>query len=249
MLDALNGQQQMDTHFQSIKQIAVADLVLISKADLVNTAILDDLGSRINQLNPGVAVELVNQGSFDPSRILGAGFDAGGKRSADVDSWLSEAACEAVARARDAAAECRHHPSSGAHIHHHHDDAVQTFSVRHRGVVHPAGLKLWLDLLSVFQGPGLLRVKGIVNVEERPILVNFVQRACHPPLELDAWPSDDRSTRIVFITYGLEPEDLKTTLEALDFKPVRRQENKLIDPSDFNRFTGILARFRGSKTD
>ena len=112
--------------------------------------------------------------------------------------------------------------------------------------VHPAGLKLWLDLLSVYQGPSLLRVKGILNVEDRPVLVNVVQHACHPPRTLDEWPDDDRSSRIVFITHGLERERLETTLEALTFEPSPRSGDKLVNRGDYRRFTGILEQFRGA---
>ncbi len=49
----------------------------------------------------------------------------------------------------------------------------------------------------------LLRVKGIVNIAEcpdEPLVIHGVQHVFHPPLRLSRWPSDDRRTRIVFIT-------------------------------------------------
>ena len=255
VVDALNAEQQLEHHFQAVKQVAVADRVLLTKPDLVNDATLERLTRRVNALNPGVAVDVVMHGEIDPAQILGnePGLRAG--RGADVESWLGESACEAIARARAAGDVCDHpsdhgdrgnHGNHGDHPHHHHGDAILTFSIRRAIRVHPAGLKLWLDLLSVYQGPSLLRVKGILNVEGRPVLINVVQHACHPPHALDEWPDDDRSSRIVFITHGLERGSLETTLEALTFVPAERSGERLIDRGDYRRFTGILERFRGA---
>ena len=246
-LDALNAEQQLDHHFQAVKQVAVADRVLLTKPDLVNEATLARLTDRARGLNPGVAVDVVMDGEIDPARLLGSGSGPKSSRSADVESWLGEAACEAIARTRAASDPCDHEEDDGHHAHHHHGDAIRTFTVRRSIRVNPAGLKLWLDLLSVYQGPNLLRVKGILNVEGRPVLVNVVQHACHPPRTLDEWPDDDRSSRVVFITHGLDRARLETTLEALTFAPANRTGGtRLIDRGDYRRFTGILERFRGA---
>ena len=248
VLDALNGGQQLDHHFQSVKQIAIADRVLLTKPDLVNETTLKRLADRVGCLNPGVAVDVVMHGELEPARILGNGPDTRAGRGADVESWIGEPACEAVARARAAASTCGYTTAEGDHDHarHHHHDAIRTFSIRRAVRVHPAALKLWLDLLSVYQGPNLLRVKGLLNVEQRPVLINVVQHACHPPRSLDEWPDEDRDSRIVFITNGLEKARLETTLEALDFVPTPRSGQRFIDRRDYRRFTGILERFRGA---
>ena len=246
VVDALNAEQQLEHHFQSVKQVAVADRVLLTKPDLVNATTLERLAERVDALNPGVAVDVVMNGAIDPACIIDTGRGLREGRSADVESWLGATACEAVARARAASGACGHDSEDGDHAHHHHGDAIRTFSIRRAIRVHPAGLKLWLDLLSVYQGPSLLRVKGILNVEDRPVLVNVVQHACHPTRTLDEWPDDDRSSRIVFITHGLERERLETTLEALAFKPKPRSGTRLVDRGDYRRFTGILEQFRGA---
>ena len=246
VLDALNGEQQLDRHFQSVKQIALADRVLLTKPDLVNETTLERLTGRVGALNPGVAVDVVRHGEIDPSRVLGNSPGPRADRGTEVESWLGASACEAIARARTAGGVCGHATDDGIHAHHHHGDAIRTFSIRRAIRVHPAGLKLWLDLLSVYQGPGLLRVKGILNVDDCPVLINVVQHACHPPRTLDQWPDEDRGSRLVFITHGLERERLESTLEALAFVPAARSGTRLIDRGDYRRFTGIIERFRGA---
>jgi G3E family GTPase len=62
-----------------------------------------------------------------------------------------------------------------------------------------------MAVLTALRGPDLLRVKGILAVEEcrGPVVVHFVQHVAHPPVELEDWPDDDRRSRLVFITRGL----------------------------------------------
>jgi len=59
-----------------------------------------------------------------------------------------------------------------------------------------------------------LRIKGIVNVAEmdKPVVIHGVQHVFHPPAVLDAWPSEDRRTRIVFITRDVERKTIEDTL-------------------------------------
>lgn len=246
LLDARNGPAQLDTHFQSVKQVAVADRVLITKSDLVSNEVVGQLTARIGALNPGVPVDVVLHGDVDPSMVFGLGLETRVHSGGEVEDWLNDAAREAASAARS---KTKAHTDSHIHdqqIHHHHDDAILTFGFRSDKIVHPAGLKLWLDLLSVFQGPGLLRVKGLVNVEGRPVVVNTVQHVCHPPEALDEWPGNDRSSRIVFITVGLERAALESTLTALDFRPSGKSDGARIDTADYRRFTAILEGIRSS---
>ena len=51
-----------------------------------------------------------------------------------------------------------------------------------------------------------MRVKGLLNIcgRDKPIVVQAIQKLFHPPAELAEWPSDDRRSRIVFITRNLD---------------------------------------------
>ena len=248
VVDAFNGSQQLDVHFQSIKQAALADLVLFSKTDLVDRQALDNLGSRIQRLNPGVKTGHVLNGEIDPEVILGIASLGRDSLNDGVEAWLSEAAHEAVTRVNHAAHQCDVESENDDHHNHSHDDGVKTFSIRRTGEIHPAALKLWLDLISVFQGPGLLRTKGILNVNGHPVLINVVQHVCHPPRELEVWPDDDRSTRIVFITYDLDQQSLESTLPALDYMPSDSAPQELFTQNDYRQFTNILEQIKGAST-
>ena len=60
------------------------------------------------------------------------------------------------------------------------------------------------------------------DTPERPKVVHVVQHVVHQLLELEAWPSDDRRTRLVFITDDLDPEPVRELVETvLDGKTSR----------------------------
>ena len=68
-----------------------------------------------------------------------------------------------------------------------------------------------------FRGPDLLRFKGIVNVEglPGPLVLHGVQHVIYPPVALKAWPSNDRRTRMIFITYDIDEQTLRGSLDQL----------------------------------
>jgi G3E family GTPase len=47
-------------------------------------------------------------------------------------------------------------------------------------------------------------------------VIHGVQHVFHPPVWLDAWPDEDRTTRIIVIALGLDPLWLEALIDALD---------------------------------
>src|SRR6202011_5974066 len=120
----------------------------------------------------------------------------------------------------------------------------------------------WLDGLAAMRGDDLLRMKAIVALSDRPdepVVLHGVQHLFHPPVLLPAWPSEDRRTRMVFITRGLLREEIETTLaafeEAVEETPLPRSRPRRADggrdAARFSRFRGYGCRgnrFRGFGT-
>jgi G3E family GTPase len=63
----------------------------------------------------------------------------------------------------------------------------------------------WLRKIRLTYAEELLRVKGILNTADSqlPLVIHGVHHVLHTPVQLAAWPDDDRRTRIVLITRGL----------------------------------------------
>ena len=74
-----------------------------------------------------------------------------------------------------------------------------------------------METLTALRGPDLLRVKGFLNVAgcRGPVLVQFVQHLAHAPVELQRWPDDDRTSRLVFITRNIREQTVRDLFAAV----------------------------------
>ena len=104
------------------------------------------------------------------------------------------------------------------HAHHHtHWDGVRAHSLVFEHELDWTAFGVWLTMLLAARGADVLRVKGLLNVGgPGPLVLNGVQHVVHPPVHLDAWPDDDRRSRIVFIGRGIERAALEESLAAFN---------------------------------
>ncbi len=210
VVDAINGLATLDAHVESVKQAAVADRLVLSKTDMPDgdPETIARLKARLAALNPAAAVLESAKGEAEASVLFDAGLWDPAKKSPDVARWLNEEAY---------AADAEHHD----HHHHHdvnrHDDHISAFCVVNDGAMHVGSFNLFMELLRANFGADMLRMKGIVKLEDepdRPVVVHAVQHVFHPPVRLDSWPDDDRRTRIVFITRDIPQSHLEGLVKA-----------------------------------
>ena len=189
-VDAANGGDTLDRAFEAVKQAAIADRILLTKTDLADAGAAGRLMARLHALNPAALIVPVVNGVADPAGLFDIGLYNPATKSLDVQRWLNAEAFE-------------HHHDHGDELSRH-DHSIRSFVFTLDHPIASEALKHWIEMLVAFQGPDLLRVKGIVNVADRagPLVIQGVQHIFHPPIELAAWPSGDRRSRIVFITRG-----------------------------------------------
>jgi G3E family GTPase len=91
---------------------------------------------------------------------------------------------------------------------HAHTHGLCSFSLLFEEPLYWPGFEQAMAVLAALRGPDLLRVKGLLAVEEcrGPVVVHYVQHVAHPPVELEDWPDADRRSRLVFVTRGLQRE-------------------------------------------
>ena len=72
VVDAVNGAATLDAHLEAVKQAAVADRIVLTKTDLVDTperrARCDALRARLRALNPAAPVLDAAAGEATPAR-------------------------------------------------------------------------------------------------------------------------------------------------------------------------------------
>lgn len=220
VIDAVNGPANLDQQEEAMRQVAVADRLVISKADLADPA---PLRERLRALNPGAPVAEARMGVLDPGFVLNAGLFDPARKIPDVARWL---AAEAFA-AQDRAHQHGHdHGHDHAHDHDHdhpdvnrHDARISAFCVTMDKPLRWHGVGTWLEMLIATQGENLLRIKGILNLEgqERPVAIHGIRHLMHPPALLAGWPEGDpRTSRLVFITRDIPRSAIEDGLRAFE---------------------------------
>lgn len=219
-VDAVHGEGTLDRHPEAVKQAAVADEIVVTKTD-IGRADAEAIAARVRSINPGARIHHSSPGAMPlPSDLKAADIYDPATKSAEVLRWLN-------AEAYTGEEPEGEHAGAGHHHHRHdvnrHDAEITSFCLHYREPLHWEHIANWLDALVLAHGDDLLRVKGIVAVvgRERPIVVQAVQRLFHPPFELPTWPEGDHTSRIVFITRGLQRDFIREVFDTVRQRPVQ----------------------------
>ncbi|MCW6508282.1 CobW family GTP-binding protein [Lichenifustis flavocetrariae] len=199
-VDAVNGRDQLARQPESVTQAAVADRLVLTKTDLADTATTDATIDALRALNPDAPLHRAATDPLDATALLS-------DRPA-LTTALEGFRCVA---APDLAAP--------AHL-----AAIASFALVFEASIDWTLFGLWLTMLLNRHGSAILRVKGLLNVEgsETPVAIHGVQQLVHVPTHLAAWPNpDDRRSRLVFITRGLDPALIERSMQAFGLKPAR----------------------------
>jgi G3E family GTPase len=201
-VDAVLGQGQMDDHAEAMRQVAVADRLLLTKTDLAEPETVAALCARLAELNPAARQITVVDGDIDPTEITGLGLFNPADKHPDVGHWLAASRYKPVAQSASGLTRAPAPAADG------HAARIRSFVVSFDEPVDWLGLSAALEMLISFRARNLLRLKGIVNArgETRPLVIHAVQHVFHAPAYLPEWPDDDRRSRLVFITDGLDED-------------------------------------------
>ena len=196
-VDAVNGARQLDAQPESIKQVAVADRLVLTKTDLATPEATDRLTQRLRHINPGAPLWRGAEDDLDAAALLSADDDG-------VERWQP--------------ADRHGHTPDG---HHRHADDIRTLALNFDEPIDWTRFGIWLTMLLHRHGDALLRVKGILNVADTatPVAVHGVQHLVYPPRHLGAWPDGDRRSRLVFVARGLDPAMIERSFRAFSGVP------------------------------
>ena len=206
LVDGVHGAGQIQQQTEAVKQIAIADKVLVTKTDLASDADVTTLRELIHDLNPQAPIELIRHGEVEPSSLIDLGLST--SRASDNTLRFLGEDINATERASTAGKYLGQRSIS-------HDAAVRTLSLRFSQPFQWLTFTAALELLTTLRGPDLLRMKGIVNVEGEPVVVQGVQHIFHTPVKMSAWPSADRDSRLVFIVRNIDADVIRNLFHAV----------------------------------
>jgi G3E family GTPase len=198
-VDAVNGEMHLDRNPESTKQVAAADVIVLTKTDVAKAGVPNVLRSRLGGINPSARIVEAPFGEVDPTDLF--------HPTADLSPISSPNGAKAPKVGPG-------NPGPG-YGYARHVSRTHSTSLTFDGPVNWAAFGVWFSMLLHARGEEVLRVKGLLDVGEAgPVLLNGVQHVIHPPDHLEEWPDEDRCSRVVFITTDIRSEELLASLRA-----------------------------------
>lgn len=216
--DAAVGPATLDAQFEAVSQIAMADLIVLTKTDLVSPDDLAAFEARLGGINSGAPRIRAVHGRVPVGSLLGLSAMRQGAEIGDTFGWLGlEAApkTDPLANLSGFAPAQKVAPLEIAATPH--DARIGTASIEIDEPIPGPVFDFWLDTLIAIKGPDILRVKGIVHLQgiEMPFVFHGVQHIFDAPVPMKHWPKDDRKSRIVVIARDIDKGDLAASLQTL----------------------------------
>lgn len=198
-VDAIYGLKQLEERIEAKKQVAVADVLLITKSDLATTEALEALSAQLSELNPGATQHRIAYGEIDPAEIVDVGL-FNQEKQAQPQRWLR--------------APTRSRATRGTLPSKVHDDEISSFTVSMPKPLTWAQLEPVIQWLLENYHEQLLRMKGIIHAEDAPapLAIHAVHKTLYPPTLLEGWDEDEPISRIVLIGKGLDELKIRDAL-------------------------------------
>ena len=216
VVDAATGSDTLDRQFEAVSQVAMADLLVLSKTDLVESSAQGTFETRLKSLNPTAPIIYADHGAVPQDRLWNLnGMHSQGKPD-QLMTWLmphdtapKHNPLDNLSGLAPVAA-----PKAQSHVH---DARIGSASIVLDDPIPTDVFDLWLDTLILLRGSDILRVKGIVHLEgiETPFVFHGVQHLFDPPVPLSDWPKDDRRSRVVVIARDMTNPELNRSLDTL----------------------------------
>ncbi|QBF32648.1 GTP-binding protein [Thalassococcus sp. S3] len=225
LVDAVNGPATLDTQFEAVSQVAMADLLVLSKHDLVTADRAARIETRLRALNQTAPIIRGTDGVATPDRLWGLSGLRHDTSLQHAVAWTTpQPDADPLSNLSGLATPAKPPPAAAAM----HDARISSVSIALDAPLEDAVFDTWLDTLIALKGPDILRVKGIVFLKgmAAPFAFHGVQHVFDPPVPLKNWTGDDRRSRIVVIARDMDRPELQRSLDML------RAERVDLDQSD-----------------
>ncbi len=200
VLDAANIRGQLKNQYEAVKQIALADLILVSKTDLIDSDELDAIYEIARQINPSAKIYPVLKGDITPKLLFEIGpYKVSTQKFDDrVRSWINIKSQPLASSLRPASVQGGIGVAKPRIIAH---TNIDSFALVVDEPIEPLALLSAIGAVNDQYGDSVLRIKGIVDLvdQKRPVVIHGVQGSLYPLSELEAWPEDKHQSKLVFI--------------------------------------------------
>ena len=214
VVDAVNGFATFDAQFEAVSQAAIADLIILSKTDLVSQFEVEKLENRINNLNSGAQImhSVLGMGLANKLWGLTALHENATKKEALNWTIGKHPKLEPLTNLSGFSPAKKISFASPTH-----DPRIGSASIILEEPIPEAIFDIWLDALIAIRGPDILRINGIKVIAgiRAPFVIHGVQHIFNPPVQLKDWNKEDQRSRIVVIARDLSHPELQSSLDML----------------------------------
>jgi G3E family GTPase len=176
VVDAMFAPMQAERHPEWGRQVALADRLVVSKADLVDGDAVEEVQAAVRRFSSTALVE-ASFGAVDAALLFPPSFFDLGVAALGRSVLFAES------------------------IDPGHAGRYATVSLVADRPLDWRGFEAWLRGIRIAHAKQLLRVKGMLDIDgvDGPVVVQGVHHVLNAPVELDAWPNGGRVSRLVLI--------------------------------------------------
>ena len=214
VLDGQFVREQLQNQYEAVKQIALADIILVSKTDLIDADEIEAISEVARSINGSAPIHPMIKGHITPKIIheIGPYKAFENKDASEVKAWLdikvpapgsNLASPIRPAEAKFDAAVAK--PKIIAHTN------IESFAIERDKPINSLTLLAAVNLVQQQYGDSILRLKGILDIEgqENPVIIHGVQGQLYPVAQLDSWPEGKKTSKLVFIVRATVIEQIK----------------------------------------
>ena len=192
-VDCTHAAETLSAYPEAMRQIAVADRLVLTKSDLSSADELRVTEDWIDTLNPAAARIVTSKGSASLEELFGRGFpDALHTEAAEIERWFT------------------------AESHPRHANTIQAYSYSIPSPLEWERVHVALKTLLADHGEHILRAKGLLQIVgiDQPVVLQAVHHTLYPPDVLSGWAGYPRESRLVVIVDGIAREIVDRAVAA-----------------------------------
>ena len=226
LADAATGPRALQRQPEAVNQVAMSDLIILSKTDLVSPTELAQFETQIAEINTSARRVHADKGRVPSGTLFGLSAMLPNVTSDAVSNWLGLDTPQpdplaglsgfTSKHAKPAPLPFAQNQPNGPQNH-----KINSASIEVQTPIPANVFDFWLDTLIALKGPNILRMKGIVHVEGIgwPFVFHGVQHIFDAPVPLESWTGEGTTSRVVVIARDMSEEDLAASLELLRMQP------------------------------
>lgn len=184
------------------RQVLAADILLLSKSDLVSIEQIDAANDFLDNLHPLALRFLTHDKKLNELLELGPSLRADRVARRLIAGLATSPGRNEASASSLYVARCGSLREHALH--------PETFSIKLGSDLNWERFAIWLSFLLHCHGDRVLRIKGFIWLEEGtlPVLINCIHHVAYFPEHVDAGEGDDSSSFLVFIVVGLSAESV-----------------------------------------